>query len=398
MKSVNKFIDINVSWILIIYIALKPLYLSASGTMQVCDLFFAASVVYLVFVKGKFAFTQYVFSAIKLLVLLIFYMAMVNGVWYFITAERGLLMKMLFYVFNLIAFCVCCIVATSVGMDKLKRALAKGCCLSALITVAGIVVYRGLRARNAGFFNNPNQLGYYALIIFTVLVLWPTYFSTFEKVTVVLVSVWAAFSSGSKAAIIGLAIMVLIYIAIGREKITAKKLAVQMALLLMFLAFVYFFLYGESRIITSNATLSYVRQRILNMATENDTGFGQGRGYNRVFEMGNHVLLGMGEGAYDRFHTLKGFEAHSTYVSIFVSYGIIGVLLFLACLKKIIIIPGKVKRNLCCLSGIALYSLTHNGIRNTLLWILLAVMFLEGDDALKDDQGMESISDKGAEG
>jgi len=398
MKSVIKFKDFDVSWILIIYIALKPLYLSASGTMQVCDLFFAASVVYLVFVKGRFAFTKYVVSTIKNLTFLVLYLAVVNGVWYFITTDQALLKKMLFYVFNLIAFCVCCIVASEVGLDKLKRAIAKGCCLSAIITAAGIVIYRGLRARNTGFFNNPNQLGYYALIIFTMLMLWPEAFSTFEKVTVALGSVWATFSSGSKAAIIGMAIMVLVHIVICREKVSAKKLAIQIVLLLTFLAFVYYFLYGESRIITSNSTLSYVRQRILNMATENDSSFGRGRGYNRVFEMGNHVLWGMGEGAYDRFQTLKGYEVHSTYASILVSYGIIGALLFLACLMKMIVIPGKVKRNLCCLSGIALYSLTHNGIRNTLLWILLAVTFLEGDDALKEEQGMERISDKGSEG
>ena len=398
MKLVIKFKNFDVSWILIIYIALKPLYLSASGTMQVCDLFFAASVVYLVFAKGRFAFTKYVVSTIKNLMFLVLYLAVVNGVWYFITTDQALLKKMLFYVFNLIAFCICSIVATSVGLDKLKCAIAKGCCLSALITAAGIIVGRGLRARNTGFFNNPNQLGYYALIIFTALLLWPTAFSTFEKVTVALVSVYATLSSGSKAAIIGLAIMVLFYVAIGREKITAKKLAIQIALLLTFVAFVYYFLYGESHVITSNATLSYVRQRILNMARENDSSFGLGRGYNRVYEMGNNVFWGMGEGAYNRFQTLKGLEVHSTYASILVSYGIIGALLFLVCLKNVIIIPGNVKRNLCCLSGIALYSLTHNGIRNTLLWILLAVTFLEGDDALKDDQGMECISDKGTEG
>ena len=130
------------------------------------------------------------------------------------------------------------------------------------------------------------------------------------------------------------------------------------------------------------------RHRILHMASENDSSFGFGRGYNRVFEMGSNVFWGMGEGAFDRFQTLRGLEVHSTYASILVSYGILGTLLFVVCLKKIIIIPGYVKRNLCCLTGIAMYSLTHNGIRNTLIWILFAVMFLEAEGTQKENRGM----------
>lgn len=388
MRSEIKIKDIDVSWVLIIYIALKPLYLSASGTMQICDLFFAAAVAYLAFVKGKFIFSRDSFSAIKLLLILVFYIIMVNGTWFILTEDRGLLVKSLFYVFNLISFCVCCLVATTVGLDKLKRAIAKGCCFSALLTAVGIIIYRGLKARNTGFFNNPNQLGYYSLIILTALLLWPAAFTTFEKLTVATISVWATISSGSKAAIIGLAFMLFIYIVIGRGKITKKKLTIQIALLILLLAAVYYFLYGNSTFISSNATLSYVRYRILHMASENDSSFGFGRGYNRVFEMGSNVFWGMGEGAFDRFQTLRGLEVHSTYASILVSYGIWGTLLFVVCLKKIIIIPGYVKRNLCCLTGIAMYSLTHNGIRNTLIWILFAVMFLEAEGTQKENRGM----------
>ena len=57
--------------------------------------------------------------------------------------------------------------------------------------------------------------------------------------------------------------------------------------------------------------------------TENDTALGTGRGYNRIFEM-DHFVFGMGEGGYDRFSSLNGMEAHSSYVTLFVSYGVVG--------------------------------------------------------------------------
>ena len=111
---------------------------------------------------------------------------------------------------------------------------------------------------------------------------------------------------------------------------------------------------------------------------ENDSSLSTGRGYSRVWEIGYHFLWGKGEGAYYRFQIMTGLEVHSTFVNILVSYGLIGFAAYVYLIMKPMLHKGETVRNLACFSGLFLYFFTHNGIRNTLLWILLAVVLQTG--------------------
>lgn len=383
-------------YVIAIYTALKPLYLFESGSLQICDFFFVAALLWWILSdKGKITIRKEVFPVIKILVFLALYQAIVNGVWFVITRDSGMISKTIIHVFNMLMFCFCILIERSVGLEKLKRLFALGCYWSSLLTAVGIVLARGLSARNAGFFNNPNQLGYYAVILFSSVLLWYSYFTVAERRIALIVSMWAVFVSGSKAALIGLGIMILFRVVWGSKKISVKKLALRVFLLLAVFGVVYFFLYSQSSLITSNRTLSFMRSRILNLSKEKDSSLGTGRGYYRVFEMGENYLWGVGEGGYNRFEALKGKEVHSTFVSIFVSYGVIGSLLFLLLFMRLLFRPGHVRRNLCGLLGIALYSLTHNGIRNTLLWIVLAILYLESMDQNQKNNVREVVYELG---
>ena len=392
MKRLSKNDSKFVGYVIAIYTALKPLYFFKSGSLQICDLFFMAALLWWILSgKGRIAIRKEIFPVVKILVFLVLYEAVVNAVWFIITQDTGMISKTIIHVFNMVMFCFCICIERSVGLEKLKRSFALGCFWSSLLTAFGIVLARGLSARNSGFFNNPNQLGYYALILFSSVLLWYAYFTVAERRIALFVSMWAVLVSGSKAAMIGLAIMLLFRIIWGPKKISGKKLAIRVVALLAIFSVIYFFLYSQSSLITSNGTLSFMRTRILNLSKEKDSSLGTGRGYYRVFEMGTNYLWGVGEGGYYRFEALKGSEVHSTYVSIFVSYGVIGSLLFLLLFKRLLWRPGHVKRNLTGLLGIALYSLTHNGIRNTLVWIVLAILYLESMDQDRKNDGREVV-------
>ncbi|MBR4731361.1 MAG: O-antigen ligase family protein [Lachnospiraceae bacterium] len=387
-KSDSKYI----SGVVAIYTALKPLYLFGSGSLQICDLFFAVMLLWWILSgKGKILIKKEVFPVVRLLAILVFYQAVVNVVWFTVTHDTGMISKTLINVFNMLMFCFCIIIERTVGSENLKRSFALGCFWSSLLTAVGMVLARGLSARNTGFFNNPNQLGYYAVVLFSAVLLWHAHFTVAERRIVLLISIWAVLASGSKAAMIGLAVMIIFRVVWGPKKISGKQLAIRIFALLAVFAVAYFFLYSQSSLITSNGTLSFMRSRILNMAKEKDSDLGKGRGYSRVFEMGNNYLWGVGEGGYNRFEALRGKEVHSTYVSFFVSYGVIGSLLFLMLLKRLLWRPGLIKRNIIGLSGIALYSLTHNGIRNTLVWIVLAILYLESMDPNRNIDAREVV-------
>src|SRR5699024_5619884 len=97
------------------------------------------------------------------------------------------------------------------------------------------------------------------------------------------------------------------------------------------------------------------------------------RGYNRLIEYPEYWFFGAGEGAYlQRFGI--NMEFHSWLGNSQVSYGIIGVLLFLKLLYL------SIKKNnfheLYILVSVLVYGITHNEIRNSLLWILLSIIIL----------------------
>ena len=142
----------------------------------------------------------------------------------------------------------------------------------------------------------------------------------------------------------------------------------------------FIFLFTDSPLVMNNRTLYLARYRLLNMNNERDSDLGEGRGYARAEEVGTNILWGMGEGAFDRFIYKTGAEVHSTYVNMYVSYGLIGIIGYAWIIGYAVLCRKRVIRNIACMSGLLLYFVTHNGIRNTLFWIMLALVI--ADNAL----------------
>lgn len=101
------------------------------------------------------------------------------------------------------------------------------------------------------------------------------------------------------------------------------------------------------------------------------------RGYNRLIEHPEYWLFGAGEGGYlERFGV--HMEFHSLLGNIQVSYGIIGLFLFMnllwASIKK------NYFKNWSVLIPIMFYGITHNGIRSGLFWVLLSILMFENKE------------------
>ena len=120
------------------------------------------------------------------------------------------------------------------------------------------------------------------------------------------------------------------------------------------------------------------------MMLEGDSELGTGRGYARLNEIGGLVLCGVGEGIYERFITLNGFEIHSAYASILVSYGIICAIMYVCLVKSAIYTSKYGLRYATLFISIAIYNITHMGLRNTLLWALLAISYYQ----IKSDENL----------
>lgn len=363
--------------IIIVYCTLKPIYLFDSGSMQLCDFFLILSFLYLLIrTKGKFPIPNSRKKILLLMSVFILYQLIINACWYIVYPDSRLLLSILFFFFNYLSFYIIIMIETIIGTEMTVKSFLYGCLYSVLVASLGALISVDVNFRDMGWFNNPNQLGYYAVIVMTVALFFHDRIKKISLIVMFGASIWLILVSGSKAAFLGIIIMAFVYVPLGSENKDLKYVLRTIFLLVLVLVVLFLFFYSEDPHITSNATIMYMRNRISQMSSEADSDLGTGRGYNRIFETGVHFFLGMGEGAYYRFDSLHGKEVHSTYVSLLVSYGLLGfcllsVLFFLIVKKK-----NKTMKNLSCLSGILLYFVTHNGIRNTLFWILLAIIYI----------------------
>lgn len=372
-KGYNKFGFLS---ILTIYIALKPLYLWSSGSLQICDLFLLSGFVYVIISKGgKIRLNHFSCGLMELFLVLVLYQAIINGIWSHIL-DVNISKATLYYTYNMFSVFLTLLILQDCSHQKVSAYVLVGCFISLLITNFGIFLGLG-GVRKIGFFNNPNQLGYHALIILSMFSYYYKSAKPFLKVSIAIMSLWALLASGSKAAFFGAGILIFLHLLFEKDRKgkTNNKLLVQIALLILIILLLYILFFSNSSLIQSNQILSFVRHRMLSVAEENDSALGTSRGYNRIWELGTNFLWGMGEGDYFRFATMNGLEAHSSYVTQIVSYGLLGMIGYTLLIWKFISYRPCIRNNLIILSGIIAYGVTHNGLRYTLLWILLTIMF-----------------------
>ena len=97
------------------------------------------------------------------------------------------------------------------------------------------------------------------------------------------------------------------------------------------------------------------------------------RGYDRITNHPHYLILGAGEGGFNRFDTyIDGHEMHSSFGTIVFCYGIPGTVMFILFVLAII---RKLPWYYVIYSlPLFAYGITHMGLRFTIFWIAL-VMF-----------------------
>jgi hypothetical protein len=366
--------------IFILFLMTKPLYLWASGLPQISDLILVFLFIYLLIsTHWKVYFpVQEAKSWVGLLLVIISYQFLVNSIWEVVLVSKysGTLLKsMIYYIFNLIVVIVVMMLIDQIGQEKVIECFYMGMFLSAILCLVGVLLHFSAGSRNTGFFNNPNQLGYYAILLLTIALYYRGMVSKYKRWTMIGTSIFFTIASLSKAAII--ALMVILIIDAGltlRDKASVKQIAVTLIKLTLVVGGLYIVFLSNNEFVLKNPALYKVRYRIENMSGESDSDLNSGRGYGRLEEIDVHIVEGVGEGKFDRFESLKGKESHSTYMTILVCYGIIGGVLYLFLILKALYYRGHFISHVLLFSGVFLYWMTHNGLRSTLLWVFLALL------------------------
>lgn len=378
-SSYEGFLDSLIEYLIPLYIATKPLYVFPSGSIQPADaLLIFGTLLMLPSVKSSGIWIKRrIRQGVLLFVGLCVYQGIVNAIW---SVRLGvtIIRPTLYYIFNCIAFIDMLVVLEKLGAKRTKRLLGYGCVASMCVVMIGEVLIGGNLA-STSFFNNPNQLGYHCLVIMSIIV-WIQ--ECIHPALFVVVSVAASIEivlSASRAAFLAWSVFIVLF-AFYRVRLSKKSVLVFVTAMACVGTLLYVVLISDIGFVASSSQIQNLRAQLSGTHISYDSLLGSGRGYNRIFQLGKNILWGLGEGAFWRFESLYGLELHSTYASLLVSYGIIGFLgyayLFFKCIN---VGCFNVKKGLISLSGVLLYQFVHNGIRNTIMWMLLSAMFSETD-------------------
>ena len=215
-------------------------------------------------------------------------------------------------------------------------------------------------------FNNPNQLGYFTLcltcIVFAVRVQGSLGFGLFFCLYGVSASL--VFLSFSVSAI-GSLLLLTSYVVVREGLLSVRSLVA------LFIAVAIFFTVLLERIVNNEYFIENALYRIgrLDAKTQN---IASQRGYSRIWEFPQYTVFGAGEGGRYRWGDKHHHEIHSSIGTVFFSYGVIGFGLFLAFLRSVQYRKGWA--GIVLISIPLLYGLTHQGLRTTIFWILLAIV------------------------
>jgi len=343
-------------WVL--FLLALPFYLLPSGSPQPADLPLMGLILLLAWgmARGQAIALPAAFSrSARALLLFVLYACGVGLVWTFLLGEPRLLVYPLFYVYNGLVFAAVLFTAAR-GGDRFLRLILHATAASLLLQLLlspFLLVQDGFRY--SLFFNNPNQLGYFALLGATVVLVGdrrlrlPWYYLAGTMVVAVLL----AALSLSKSALLAMLLLLLL------------GLRLRPWVLGIILLAALFLIFGPEL----HPIISNVETRLLGITRDLDDSLA-GRGYARIVNYPRHLIFGAGEGAFHRFETLLSGEIHSSFGTLLFSYGIVGLALFAALLLAIL--QGSSWSRMALLLPVFFYGLTHQGLRFRLLWVLLA--------------------------
>jgi len=359
------------------FILLFPFYFFSSGQPQISHMVLIAifGLVFLLFLQK---FLNLVVRY-KIFMIFLIYIIYVNTSWLMVTYNTSFIINSLFYIFNILL-----VYSTYLLYEEgfiSNKSLRNAVFFTLLLQFTLLMAMSGfnLNSRNILYFNNPNQLGYFAIAIlnfYFILSVNKVEHHENNKLTflmdmgVYFMALVLVLSSSSKSSIISyLLILILLLYVVLIQRATYSKTFIGFIVGILFVAVSMYHLDTIVKLVENMAMFN----RLENMGNQSDDSL-SGRGYDRIFKYAQYVFLGAGEGMNSRFAASGHHgELHSTAANILFSYGAVGFTLFLA---LFINVKFQIMRVLFYISPIMLYGLAHNGIRSPLFWMVLALSLL----------------------
>ena len=355
------------------YLVTSIFYIFPSGTPQPADFLLLFTIVATLLVAWRRAPNEPVLYIA--LALFSGWIVLVNVVWFFISPDFVFLKKTSFYLFNMMVF-LFVITAGYHDFERLKVVVWWSCVIALLAQLFYLeFVFHGMGKRATGTFNNPNQLGYWALLLMACLAI------VKERAPLRALDILALGAgfyvlmlSLSKAASISGMLLILLIIAFCRlQRASGLVLSVLLVLGLVFQTATG----GLVERFMSFEAVANLEHRLSGIGKQEDDSLFH-RGYIRLIQHPQYLAFGAGEGGFERLSQeaeKQGKELHSTLGTILMSYGLIGLGLFVA---LVLVIFGRAPlASIAYLVPVMMYSVTHMGLRFSEFWVFLALVYAQ---------------------
>ena len=346
-----------------LYVFLSPFYVFTSGLPQPGDMF-VLLLLPVAFAQWDGRMTRPSLAVFKPLLWFTIWVCIVDYGWALVLGNFKLfgtdtfVLYPLYYIYNTMIFLAVLVLSRKYGDTFLRVTLYAIYATIAVQVFAALVLRQGGH-RGSAFFNNPNQLGYYALLAACLIVLlhWRLGMRVLISGLVLMGCGYLALSSASRSAVGGIAILFALLVFTNPRMFLAASIA---GLLL----------------VSAGGPISDAidRARVRAAKPASHLTFWEERGYDRIWNHKEYLVLGAGEGGLSRFDTptkkMQG-EMHSSIGTILFSYGIVGVFLFGMFMWQLG--HGASWRMLLVLVPPFAYAVAHQSLRFTLLWVMLAI-------------------------
>ena len=344
-----------------LYVFLLPVYIFSSGLPQPGDVLILA-LVPASLARWNGRMSRAAARPVRALAVFVLWCILINYAWMVALGKFALLGKdsfaliPMFYVYN--ALIVLCVLVLYQRHGEVFLRLTLHLVLVTAVSQVALSFVLGQGAdRHTVLFNNPNQLGLYALLSANILAFGRRRmgFGSLKSSIGMVACLYLAVLSASKAALVGSALLLLIALVNNPRTIVLAALAV-----IGLLSF-------------PNALTRSMERTTARINEKQELGFFDSRGYDRIWNHKEYWIIGAGEGGLTRFKdtsVIGDHELHSSAGTMFFCYGVIGVVMFLTFLLRVV--EGATVRNALMLVPSLAYGLAHQGLRFTLFWILIA--------------------------
>lgn len=358
---------------LFLYIIIKPFYFYEIGKPQIADYVIGLAILFYFISNRSYSFLK--LPEIKYLFSFLVLVTIINAlylIYFFNNGYLTFIVSTLYFGFN-IAFFIMCVNVFSLFKEKDFNLILIVSFVSLLIQFVLYLFGFDKEVSNDFFgrrhlhFNNPNQLAYFCLLISTIILLLENKITKFKLLIPVLIAMATicVFFSSSRPAILGMLFLMIYFL------FTISKSMLVSNILLLVLPMI-FTLLIQSSSFEKELFRNYSRfERIENNPVKEYNG----RGYERILDHPSYLIYGAGEGNFERFVTTQNIELqeiHNTIGSIMFNYGIVGLLFFALFIYNSF--RDLSFKMIILFLPIFMYNMFHNGVRFSILWMLLAIV------------------------